>query len=237
MIETILVAAAAALLSTAITWIWVRAHLAKKTRQQLQERNNRLRALVESTVGTTGETYFYALVRELAQFLSVDAVFIAACTDEAEQIYQSQAFWCDGGYVMNQSMSLKGGPGGDSGGFWYMENAASELFPDAALLRERFKASGFFTVKLQDSSGRLIGLLAGMHRAALHPDKNDVHLIKLFAARAAAELERKLALGETLMEKERAQITLHSIGDGVITRPWACRWKRCCISRTSKAGW
>jgi diguanylate cyclase (GGDEF)-like protein/PAS domain S-box-containing protein len=42
-------------------------------------------------------------------------------------------------------------------------------------------------------------------------------VIKLFAARAAAELERKLALGVTLIEKERAQISLHSIGDGVIT--------------------
>ena len=56
-----------------------------------------------------------------------------------------------------------------------------------------------------------------MNRAALHPDSSDIQVIKLFAARAAAELERKLALGETLMEKERAQITLHSIGDGVIT--------------------
>jgi diguanylate cyclase (GGDEF)-like protein/PAS domain S-box-containing protein len=35
--------------------------------------------------------------------------------------------------------------------------------------------------------------------------------------RAAAEMERSLAINETLLEKDRAQITLHSIGDGVIT--------------------
>jgi diguanylate cyclase (GGDEF)-like protein/PAS domain S-box-containing protein len=98
-----------------------------------------------------------------------------------------------------------------------MENAASDLFPDASLLKERFKASGFFAVKLQDSSGGQIGVLAGMRRGALHPAQSDVHMIKLFAVRAAAEMERKLALGATLMEKERAQISLHSIGDGVIT--------------------
>ena len=98
-----------------------------------------------------------------------------------------------------------------------MENAASDLFPDATLLKERFNASGFFAVKLQDSSGGQIGVLAGISRVALHPAKSDVHVIKLFAARAAAEMERKLALGATLMEKERAQISLHSIGDGVVT--------------------
>ena len=60
---------------------------------------------------------------------------------------------------------------------------------------------------------------AGWHQPsrACTPTKSDAHVIKLFAARASAELERKQAFGETLIEKERAQITLHSIGDGVIT--------------------
>ena len=62
--------------------------------------------------------------------------------------------------------------------------SASDLFPNATLLKERFDASGFFALKLQDSSGRPIGLLAGINRAALHPRKDDVQMIKLFAARA-----------------------------------------------------
>ena len=111
---------------------------------------------------------------------------------------QTQAYWCDGGYIMNHSVSLQNSPCAESGSFWYMENSASDLFPDASLLKERFNACGFFAVKLQDSSGGHIGVLAGISRAALHPAKSDIHVIKLFAARAAAELERKLALGETL---------------------------------------
>jgi PAS domain S-box-containing protein len=217
MVEAISLAATSTLISAVLTWYGVRKFAEKRARQQQLDRKDRLHGLIESTVGTTGETYFYALVRELSQFLSVDSVFLATCSDDELQSYQTLAYWCDRSYVMNHNVSLLTIPCGESGSFWCMENSASELFPDASLLRERFSASGFFAIKLQDSSGRPIGVLAGINRGAFHPEKNDVHVIKLFAARAGAELERKLALGETLMEKERAQITLHSIGDGVIT--------------------
>ncbi len=217
MLDAMLLAVPAAFAGAGLAWLGLDARARACRRRQRQRQRGRLHGLIEATVGTTGETYFYALVRELAQFLSLDAVLLAGCEDEETQSYQTLAYWCDGGYIMNQSISLGQGPCGESGSFWYMENSAGELFPGVPLLKDRFKASGFFAIKLQDSSGRLIGLLAGLHRGALHPQDGDVQVIKLFAARAAAELERKLALGETLMEKERAQITLHSIGDGVIT--------------------
>ncbi|MCP4472404.1 MAG: EAL domain-containing protein [Gammaproteobacteria bacterium] len=217
MSEAILIAAVSALVGAALVCYWMRRGEQKATPRQDDDPRGRLHGLIEATVGTTGETYFFALVRELSLFLRVDAVFLAACVDDEMQSYQTLAYWCDGGYIMNHKLSLQHSPCGESGSFWYMENSACDLFPDATLLKERFHASGFFALKLQDSSGRPIGVLAGIDRAALHPGKDDVQMIKLFAARASSELERKLALGETLMEKERAQITLHSIGDGVIT--------------------
>ncbi|MDH3631309.1 MAG: EAL domain-containing protein [Gammaproteobacteria bacterium] len=217
MLETILVAILAALISATLTWYLLKGFAANRARRQRQNRKDRLHDLIEGTVGTTGETYFYALVRELSQFLSIDTVFLAAGNGDEQQEYQSLSYWCDGGYTMNHSVSLLDCPCAESGAFWYLENSACQLFPDATFLRERFGASGVFTVKLQDTSGRQIGVLAGTSRTRLDLEKSDIHVIKLFAARAAAELERKLALGETLMEKERAQVTLHSIGDGVIT--------------------
>ena len=57
--------------------------------------------------------------------------------------------------------------------------------------------------------------LASLYSMA--PHNNQIDIIKLFSARAASELERSLAVSDTLMEKGRAQISLHSIGDGVIT--------------------
>jgi diguanylate cyclase (GGDEF)-like protein/PAS domain S-box-containing protein len=217
MADTIVLVVVTALASAALTWFWVRGRAARQARSEQEARKDRLHGLIESTVGTTGETYFYALVRELSQFLGTDAVFLAVSIDEDHLAYQTLAYWCDGGYIMNHPLTMKHSPCSDDGNFWHIENSVSELYPDSVPLKARFQASGFFAIQLQDSSGGAIGLLAGMHREPLRPQKGDIHVIKLFAARAGAELERKLALGETLMEKERAQITLHSIGDGVIT--------------------
>lgn len=184
---------------------------------RLSTDDNRLHSLIEGTIGTTGDTFFYALVRELAQYLYIDAVLVASHTKGDSLSYRTQAYWCDESYVMNQPISIADSPCTGSAGFSFLETGASELFPNSSLLRDRFTAEGFFAVPLQDSSGRQIGLLAGMHRYTLRPGNQQIDIIKLFSARAAAELERSLAVSETLMEKERAQISLHSIGDGVIT--------------------
>lgn len=184
---------------------------------RLSTDDNRLHTLIEGTIGTTGDTFFYALVRELAQYLNLDAVLIACHTDGDPLSYRTQAYWCDESYIVNQTISVADSPCTGSGGFSFLETAASELFPNSTLLRDRFQVAGFFAMHLQDSSGRPIGLLAGMHRYTLRPNNHQIDIIQLFSARAAAELERSLAVSETMMEKERAQISLHSIGDGVIT--------------------
>jgi diguanylate cyclase (GGDEF)-like protein/PAS domain S-box-containing protein len=215
--EAIFIAVISALAAAGLVWYSMQGKSSPQSSAPVPDDPGRLHGLIEATVGTTGETYFYALVRELALFLQVDAVFLASCIDDEIQEYQSLAFWCDGSYIMNHRLSLQHSLRGEGGSFWYLENSASKLFPNVSLLHERFAVSGFFAVKLQDSSGRQIGILAGLNRASLHPEDSDIQMIKLFVARASSELERIRALGETLMEKERAQITLHSIGDGVIT--------------------
>jgi len=218
MTELILIMGAAFAITIAVLWFWAREREkpARHTPSSITD-DSRLHTLIEGTIGTTGETFFYALVRELSHYLDVDAVLVASRSEDDPLSYRTQAYWCDNGYIMNQTISIADSPCTGVGGFWYLETAASDLFPNSSLLRNRFSVAGFFAVHLQDSSGNPVGLLAGMHRYTLRPDHHQIDIIKLFSARAASELERKFAVTETLMEKERAQITLHSIGDGVIT--------------------
>jgi diguanylate cyclase (GGDEF)-like protein/PAS domain S-box-containing protein len=179
--------------------------------------NNPLEFLIESTFGSTGDTFFYSLARELAQFLSIDSVLLASCEDREQGIYSTLAYWCDGSYIMNQIISVLNSPCEDINGLCYLETSASELYPEAALLNTQFKVDGFFAIRLLDSSGNPVGLLAGMNRSALLMGKEKLDIIKHFSARAAAELERNLAANDVLHAKEKAQVTLHSIGDAVIT--------------------
>ena len=177
--------------------------------------DSRLQSLVEGVSASIGDTFYYSLVRELSQFLEIDAVLLASSNDRLS--YRTQAYWCDGSYIKSQSFSLLNTPCEGISGLIYLETSASNLYPKATLLKERFDAKGFFAIKLLDSSGNPVGLLAGMHRSALHLDKNGIDVIKMLATRSAAELERKLTTNEAMVEKERAQVTLHSMGDGVIT--------------------
>lgn len=201
-------------------WLWKsKTALEEKLSAQVDkaQQKDSLHSLIEGTVGTTGETFFYGLTRELSKYLSVDAVLIAGCSGDQSSDFKSIAFWCDHGYIMNQRLTLEHAPFEDSDGLCYLETDACQLFPNSSLLRAPFSAAAFISIKLQDSSGNIIGLLVALHRSAFHPSESQLDIIKLFAARAASELERQLIVGDTLREKERAQITLHSIGDGVIT--------------------
>ncbi len=150
--------------------------------------NNPLEFLIESTFGSTGDTFFYSLARELSQFLSIDSVLLASCEDKEQGIYSTLAYWCDGSYIMNQIISVLNSPCEDINGLCYLETSAGELYPEAALLNTQFKVAGFFAIRLLDSSGNPVGLLAGMHRSALRLGKEKLDIIKLFSLRAAAEL-------------------------------------------------
>jgi len=218
MIDLLIVAGICIVLILLLLSIWKIKSQNSEVDSKLPEPDNtQLQNLIEGTFGATGETFFYSLVRELAQYLDTDAVLLASCEDQDQCIYRTLAYWCDDSYIMNQAISLRNSPCEDIGDLCYLETSANKLYPDSSMLGQRFPVEGFFAIKLLDSSGNPVGLLAGMHRCALHLGKTEVDIIKLLSARAAAELERKLAASEALTEKERAQITLHSIGDGVIT--------------------
>ncbi|MDC1287970.1 hypothetical protein N8198_08795, partial [Gammaproteobacteria bacterium] len=103
--EVIFIAAVSALAAALIVWYSMKGTAKLQPVVAPADNRSRLHGLIEATVGTTGETYFYALVRELALFLKVDAVFLASCIDDEDQGYQSLAYWCDGSYIMNHRVS------------------------------------------------------------------------------------------------------------------------------------
>ena len=69
---------------------------------------------------------------------------------------------------------------------------------------------------LFDRAGRPLGHMAVMSTSPVGDDVPALSILKIFAARAAAEIERKLAEEALAQEKDLAQVTLASIGDGVV---------------------
>ncbi len=127
------------------------------------------------------------------------------------------AFWAGEDYGAPFEYDLRGTPCDNVVGrdFCYYPRDVARLFPDDRWLADHGIES-FAGVPLFDAADRPLGHMAVMDVAPMSDDMPAMSILKIFAARAGAEIERKLAEEALAQEKERAQVTLASIGDGVI---------------------
>ena len=153
MLATILIAGITGVASAAGFWFWAsRTKSVSPVKSTTPTEYARLHSLIDATVGTTGEPFFYAMVRELAYFLSIDSILIASIEKDDDQ-FQSLAMWQEGGYQMNRLISLESHKDVNPMSFWCVERGACHLFPQAEHLHHPFPAEGYFIHKLT----RLIG--------------------------------------------------------------------------------
>jgi diguanylate cyclase (GGDEF)-like protein/PAS domain S-box-containing protein len=177
----------------------------------------RLRAIVEGTSSTIGGDFLRSLVRHLAGALGTRFAFIARVSGAESHRARILAFWTGEDYGEPFEYDLRGTPCENVSGrqFCYYPSDAWRLFPEDAWLREEGIES-YFAVPLFDSDDRPLGHMAVMDSKPLASDLPAMSILKIFAARAGAEIQRQLAEDALAQEKERAQVTLASIGDGVI---------------------
>ncbi|HEX2224114.1 MAG TPA: EAL domain-containing protein [Thermoanaerobaculia bacterium] len=177
----------------------------------------RLRSIVEGTSSATGADFLRSLVRHLAGSLGTRFAFVSEMIDPAASRVRLAAFWTGEDYGETQEHDIAGTPceGLANRQFSYYPADAWRLFPEDALL-QREKIESYVSVPLFGTEDRPLGHMGVMDVRPLREDVPAMSILKIFAARAAAEIERKLAEEALAQEKERAQVTLASIGDGVI---------------------
>jgi diguanylate cyclase (GGDEF)-like protein/PAS domain S-box-containing protein len=177
----------------------------------------RLRAVVEGTSSTTGADFLRSLVRHLAGALGMEYAFISEVADLAGSRARFVALWEAGTYGEPLEYDLQGTPCEEvlTRQFCYYPANAWRLFPEDVWLRERAIES-YIAVPLFHGDDRPLGHMGVMSAEPVGGDLPAISILKIFASRAAAEIERKLAEEALAQEKERAQVTLASIGDGVI---------------------
>ncbi|MBE7555421.1 MAG: hypothetical protein HS126_30595 [Anaerolineales bacterium] len=148
-----------------------------------------LQAITEGTASVTGSDFFRSLVRCLALALRVRYAFVTECTDVTMTRVRTLAFAQNQGISENIEFDLAGTPcerviGGE---VVYYPEKLEEFFPG------RNGLEAYLGVPLLDSSGRILGHLAVTNDGPMTLQARDMAVIKIFAARAGAELERKQA--------------------------------------------
>ena len=154
-----------------------------------------LRSVVEGTAAVTGKDFFYSLVYHLTCALSVSYAFVTECLEKTtpERVC-TLAFWCKEDFGQNFEYNIANTPceqviGGLS--CYYPKNLQN-IFPlDHDLAR--LNAESYVGVPLVNSSGKILGHLVVIDERPIEDGSTFSSILKIFAARAAAELERQKA--------------------------------------------
>ena len=163
----------------------------------ITERKRFAEALHQAAVALSiagGDRVFEELARALAEALGVDAVMIAVFADEGRSRMRTLATCLDGRILRRFDYELSRTPCAGVVGreFRFVGQGVRPEFAPGTM----FEALGFDSYAayaLNDAAGVQLGLIAALDRGAMVDRELAESLLKIFAGRAAAELERARA--------------------------------------------
>ena len=149
--------------------------------------------IVRDTAASTGQSFFEGLVRNLAQALHVRHCLLTELLSNGQ--LRTLAFWQDGKISPNITYDPTPGPCGVvlDKDIYYCKYGVQKLFPHQPAL-PLLEAESYVGVSLRDHHGKVLGNIALLDSSPILERKLYEDLLKLFAARASAELERKQAI-------------------------------------------
>jgi len=172
-----------------------------------------LREIAEGTAAVTGHDFFHSLVRHLASALRVRYAFLTECLPDPTRV-RTLAFWKGDGFAENFEYDVAPTPCRivlEGKVAAYPANV-QHLFPEDRDLVD-LAAQSYFGIPVLDSSGRVAGHLAVLDDKPFSEAGRAAPVLRAFAARAGAEIERLFAeerLRAALAEVETLKNRLHA---------------------------
>lgn len=168
----------------------------QKLQEELRERQraeSTLQKLVTGTAAVTGDDFFPALVRNIAEALDVSYAIVTEL--EGDQLH-TLGFWANGSLQPSVSYYAAHTPCEYAlrDGQFCCKSGVQEVFADDFDL-VMMEAESYLGIALKDDLGNAIGNLCILDVGPLHNSQlNEARdILQVFAARAAAELQRKIA--------------------------------------------
>ena len=150
-----------------------------------------IRHLLEGTASKTGQEFLQALVRSVALAMDVAGVWVTEYLPE-RKVMRSLAFWMNGEYVQDFEYNIEGTPCEvviEEVRLVHYPERIIELFPNDPDL-VAFNAVSYAGVPLLNAEGRVFGHLSALDTRPLELFPELEWAFRIFAARAAAELNR-----------------------------------------------
>jgi PAS domain S-box-containing protein len=151
-----------------------------------------LRVIAQGTAGVTGQTFFDMLVQHVAAALNVHAVFVTECLLATPQSVRELASLEAGMLIATSEYAVAGLPCELvlEGREYFVPRELAKLFPAES---DRL-AESYIGLPLLSSVFKVIGHLVVVDRKPMPEDTQAANVLRIFAARAASELERQRAV-------------------------------------------
>jgi signal transduction histidine kinase len=148
--------------------------------------------IAEGTAGTVGEQFFQCLVEHIALAFRADVGFVAEVVPEDRGRARFLACWEGGRLAEPVEYRLAGTPCAEvrESGVVSYTDGVRERFPEDEMVVE-LGLDSYLAVALRGSDGAYLGHLGVLAAAPLVPDSEKVAALRIFAARAASEIERR----------------------------------------------
>lgn len=174
----------------------------QEDRRQSPPEDAVLRGIVEGLEAETGDEFFAVLTRHLASALNVQYAFVSEIAPD-RQSFRTLALWGRGALRDNLTVRLTGTPCEAvlNGQTTHHPENVRALFPKDTGLVD-WGAVSYAGVPLLDRSGVVIGHLAIVDDKPMWNGLRSLSIMRIFAARARAEIER-LRAEQNLHDSER----------------------------------
>ena len=177
-----------------------------------------LRAIVEGVESETGEGLFSSLVKHLAAALGCQYAFVSELSSDRLH-FRTRAAWGRGKLIENFEIPLVGTPCEPvlSGNSTHHPENLCRLFPTNPPFLSEWGVESYCGVPLLDSGGAVTGHLAILSEQPMKDGPRGLAIMRIFAARAQAEIERLRVENALQVSEERLNRVLHSTLDAIVT--------------------
>lgn len=137
----------------------------------------------------SGMNFFRALMASLSGILATRDNLVCYCLDDPPTRVRTLAYYSNGEFWDNFEYELEGTSCGAviaRGEVVYVPTGVCDIWP----VERQYDRDSYIGVPLHDSGGRLIGHFACMDGKPMRQDMPHLAIFRIFAVRAAAELER-----------------------------------------------
>jgi PAS domain S-box-containing protein len=163
-----------------------------------------IRNIAEGVSAETGERFFHSLVNHISAILGLEYSFVGELVTEERKQVEIVALSAHSDVIDNLTYDLPNTPCETvvDKGLCYYPRDVQKQFPKDHKLKD-MNAESYVGIPLTNSRGLTIGIMAVVGCQPLRHDKLVISTLQVFAARAAAELERK-RVEEALRQSESA---------------------------------